>query len=230
MNTIKNLDIVKNEMIEKSFVFWYIGSIDGKNIYSYNESENDPENSFDKLKSVLDSLTGVVLITLQKEVYEGKGGDRKNSLKFRYQCSSEAIQQQISTPMNQYNQSFPSVYELMNKNMELQLQLTRLELKLEFDNKGNSKDDLKEKMQIQMLNRIMNIFEGKTSDTKISQGEQPPPPKQADEKKDGEKVIAALKKMHNRDPQTVEVLTKLAKFAEENPELYEQAKMMLMAM
>jgi len=242
-NYIKDLEFIQDIMAEKDLCYWKVEGLGaGANRYGMNDEKCSPDEAFLKLQKVIKKLTGVVCITVQKREFHINGGDLKTDVyKYRYNCSDND-EAEINGLKPQTNNGMPSVYELMQTNFKLQMELELNKIKQELSPETVDKEAEKQKLMMQtaMFNRIMQVFDGKpaiaapgtiNNNTSAPDAPQPKPATagggHAAENPEGKKVVDSIRRLKNIDADIAERLEMLATIAETKPEVYQTAINML---
>lgn len=201
------------------FKFWRVHS--NKDAFGeFTDEGGTVEQSITSLKALLSCLRGTVEVSIRSRVLKAGGDTQSGKYNFKIDLGNTNQFQNtnnLQQPQPNNNAGFPTIYELMNDNFKLKMEL--LELKL----KGTG--DVQDKVQKNIIfNRIMDIFEGKepTNNPSIAGQQAPANGHQPDNQKK-DILLDSLHILRKDDPNFHEKIAKLAKLKSENPDAYNLA-------
>lgn len=225
-NVISNFDVIRQTMLRRNIYNYDVFMPDGKTqLFFYSgESVSDVQNAISELEEFIQNCTGLVKIVLR--VMSAKSPDqldKRNSMTFIYNCGGTMQGNgQLNRPVNGMAQmplyeGMPSIFQLLNENMDLKIKLALIE---KGENGGN-----KVIMQSRILTSIEKLLgvennadakETNMNGNKAVNGEQ----KAASSTDETDRFKNAIIDLKADNPDLIKQLEMLAKLKKNNPELF----------
>ena len=220
----KNIDVIINKMLQLQTPFYSVTEMDGKAILDENENKISVETASDNLTTFLHSIEGSVKVTLRMKSKKDRseGGSAKDNHTFAIrlgETSSRGVAGVDQTILGLVQSNFNSQVQAIKQDYENREALRLLKEDLEEKNSTSLSDILEHiKPFIPAILNKIGMLPGAAPAIAGTESEVIPETKVDDTQI--ARLNVAVSTLLSIDPNFVETLEILAKFASQGPEQY----------